>query len=75
MIPRKKDPNLLNMFSHFEDILNHTHPLFTLAQKVRWSIFEEAFLPLYSQDAGATGKIYQVDGRIVDTQAYSQCLR
>ena len=39
----KKDPNLLNMFSHFEDILNHTHLLFTLAQKVRWSIFEEAF--------------------------------
>lgn len=56
MIPRKKDPNLLNMFSHFEDILNHTHPLFTLAQKVRWSIFEEAFLPLYSQDAGRPAK-------------------
>jgi len=44
------------MFSHFEDILNHTHPLFTLAQKVRWSIFEEAFLPLYSQDAGRPAK-------------------
>ncbi|KXK40358.1 MAG: transposase IS4 family protein [Bacteroidetes bacterium OLB9] len=32
------------------------HPLFVLANKMDWSVFEKAFLPLYSQNNGRPAK-------------------
>lgn len=56
MIPRKKAQNQVNLFSSFEDTLNQKHPLYILANKIRWQIFEDAFLPLYCQDNGRPAK-------------------
>jgi len=56
MIPQPKNRNQVNLFSCFEDMLNHKHPLFILSNKVDWSIFEEAFLPLYCPDNGRPAK-------------------
>jgi len=56
MIPKQKTTNQLSFFFNFEDTLNQKHPLFILANKVRWHVFEEAFLPLYSQDKGRPAK-------------------
>lgn len=56
MIPRKKAQNQVNLFSSFEDTLNQKHPLYILANKIQWQIFEDAFLPLYCQDNGRPAK-------------------
>ena len=56
MIPHKKVQNQVSLFSTFEDILNHRHPLYILADKISWGIFEEAFLPLYCPDNGRPAK-------------------
>ena len=52
MIPHKKDHNQTSLFSSLEDTLNQKHPLYILTNKIHWSIFEDAFLPLYCQDNG-----------------------
>ncbi|MDD3724659.1 MAG: transposase, partial [Bacteroidales bacterium] len=56
MIPKSKNHNQISIFSSFENMLNHKHPLFILSNKVDWSIFEETFLPLYCQDNGRPAK-------------------
>src|SRR5690554_2741511 len=56
MIPHKKSNNQFNLFSSLEDTLNQKHPLYILANKINWSIFEESFLPLYCQDNGRPAK-------------------
>ncbi|MEC4114997.1 IS5 family transposase [Myroides pelagicus] len=56
MVPKQKNRAQVNLFSSFEDMLNQKHPLFILANKVRWEVFEEAFLPLYSADNGRPAK-------------------
>src|SRR5690606_36008687 len=56
MIPRKKDISQLGFFSSFDDTLNQKHPLYILANKVDWSRFESAFLPLYCRDNGRPAK-------------------
>ncbi len=53
MIPHKKNSQQIGFFSSFEDTLNIKHPLFILANKIDWALFENAFLPLYSQNNGA----------------------
>lgn len=40
----------------FEDQLNHQHPLYHLANKIKWSGLEAAFLPLYCADNGRPAK-------------------
>lgn len=56
MIPRKKNNSQLGFFSSFEDTLNQKHPLYILSNKVDWSLFEDSFSPLYSQDNGRPAK-------------------
>jgi len=56
MIPRKKNTSQLGFFSSFEDTLNQKHPLYVLANKVDWSVFEGAFSLLYCQDNGRPAK-------------------
>lgn len=56
MKPKQKITNQSSLFFNFEDTLNQNHPLFILAKKIHWDVFEEAFLPLYSQDKGRPAK-------------------
>lgn len=56
MKPKQKITNQNSLFFNFEDTLNQKHPLFILANKIHWHVFEEAFLPLYSQDKGRPAK-------------------
>jgi transposase, IS5 family len=56
MIPRKKSQNQPNLFFSFTDTLDQKHPLYILANQIRWSIFEQAFEPLYCKDNGRPGK-------------------
>lgn len=56
MIPKQKITNQNSLFFNFEDTLNQKHPLFILANKIHWQVFEDAFLPLYSQDKGRPAK-------------------
>ena len=41
--------------SRLSQILNHRHPLFLLADRIDWSVFEEAFDPLYAEGVGRPG--------------------
>lgn len=56
MKPKQKPLNQIGLFFNFEDTLNQKHPLYILANKVHWQVFEDDFLPLYSQNQGRPGK-------------------
>lgn len=45
-----------SLFSNLSDMLNQSHPLYLLADKIDWEKFETAFQPLYCQDNGRPGK-------------------
>ena len=50
MLSKQHSPAQLGFYSTFEEQLNHRHPLYILAGKINWEIFEEAFAKLYSQE-------------------------
>ncbi|MRX78982.1 IS5 family transposase [Pedobacter petrophilus] len=52
--PVDNGPSLF--YSSLSVMLNQKHPLFILAGQVKWSIFEEAFAPLYCLDNGRPAK-------------------
>lgn len=56
MIPKKKPQNQASLFFDFDATLNQKHPLYQLANRVNWGLFEEAFLPLYNQNNGRPAK-------------------
>lgn len=43
----KNTNNNPSLFSNLSDILNKSHPLYQLADKIDWGKFETAFQPLY----------------------------
>ncbi len=45
----KKTNNIPSLFSSLSDMLNQSHPLYQLADKIDWEKFETAFQPLYCQ--------------------------
>ena len=45
-----------SLFSSLSDMLNQSHPLYQLADKIDWGKFETAFQPLYCQDNGRPSK-------------------
>ena len=45
-----------SLFSDLSDMLNQSHPLYQLADRIDWGNFETAFEPLYCQDNGRPGK-------------------
>ncbi len=52
-------PKILNQSSFFfslPDTLNQRHPLYVLANRVDWQMFENAFSPLYCLDNGRPAK-------------------
>jgi IS5 family transposase len=55
MAPKQVPQSQLSFYSTFEEQLSHRHPLYILANQIKWDIFEDAFTPLYSQE-GRPGK-------------------
>jgi IS5 family transposase len=51
LLPGKKDSQR-SLFFSLEDSLDQRHPLYILANKVDWEMFECAFSPLYCPDNG-----------------------
>jgi IS5 family transposase len=56
MIAKRKDKTQLGFYATYEEQLNHQHPLYILANKINWQMFEEAFSKHYSEDFGAPAK-------------------
>jgi len=56
MRPKVKPSNQTSFFFSIQDTLDQKHPLFILANKIDWGLFEREFTPLYSQDRGRPGK-------------------
>jgi transposase, IS5 family len=51
----------LGFYSSFEEQLSHQHPLYILANKIQWHLFEEAFKKHYAAE-GRPSKAYPVAG-------------
>lgn len=56
MLPSKKPQNQTSLFFSFDSTLNQKHPLFVLANRIDWTVFENAFSPLYCLDNGRPAK-------------------
>ena len=56
MLSRKRETNPGSLFFGLEDMLNQKHPMYILANRVNWKLFEEVFNPLYSEDNGRPAK-------------------
>lgn len=57
MLAKKPIDNGSSLFySSLSVMLNQKHPLFILAEQIKWSVFEEAFAPLYCLDNGRPAK-------------------
>ena len=52
----KKPHHSPSLFSSLSDLLNSSHPLYKLADKIDWAKFDTAFEPLYSQNNGRPSK-------------------
>lgn len=52
----KTTPSTCSLFSSLEDLLDQQHPLYKLSHKLNWSVFEQAFTPLYCLDNGRPAK-------------------
>lgn len=53
----KNEKSPLHLFqSRLDQILNMQHPLIKLANAIDWSVFDDEFGPLYSEDLGRPGK-------------------
>jgi IS5 family transposase len=56
MLQTIQKSNQQSFFFSLADSLNQRHPLYILADKVDWSMFEREFSPLYCHDNGAPAK-------------------
>ena len=56
MVPKEKNQHQRSLFFSFSDTLNQKYPLYILASKIQWEVFEKAFAPLYSADTGRPAK-------------------
>ncbi|OWP24469.1 IS5/IS1182 family transposase [Porphyromonas gingivalis] len=52
----KKSHHSPSLFSSLSDMLNQTHPLYKLADKIDWEKFDTTFRPLYCQHNGRPSK-------------------
>jgi len=50
MLSKKQNTAQPGFYSTFEEQLSHQHPLYILANKINWGVFEEAFSKLYSEE-------------------------
>jgi IS5 family transposase len=50
MLSKKVNSAQFGFYSTFEEQLSHKHPLYILANQIRWQIFDEAFAKYYSDE-------------------------
>ena len=50
MLAKQLPITQLGFYTTFEEQLSHQHPLYILANKIHWNIFEETFSKLYSEE-------------------------
>ena len=48
MIKKPQSRNQFSFFTSFEEQLDHSHPLYLLANKIDWQLLESQLSPLYS---------------------------
>lgn len=60
MLSKQKSTSQIGFFSRFEDQLNQKHPLFILANKIQWQVFDDAFEKHYSLTQGKPAKPIRV---------------
>lgn len=56
MLSTQKHTPQLGLFSGLADQLNQKHPLYQLANKINWAVFDEAFKKHYSEKMGKPAK-------------------
>jgi IS5 family transposase len=56
MLPQPINLKQMGFYSTFEEMLSRKHPLFILANKINWQLFEDAFKELYCADNGRPAK-------------------
>ena len=56
MLAKQKSTAQIGFYSTFEEQLNRSHPLFILANKIDWNVFEDAFKKHYSATQGKPAK-------------------
>lgn len=56
MLPKKENAAQLSFYSTFEEQLNRRHPLFILAGKINWPVFEDSFSKHYCEGFGRPAK-------------------
>ena len=56
MISRSEAYQAPSLFSGLAEMLDPSHPLFRLANRVNWRIFDDAFEPLFCKDNGRPAK-------------------
>ena len=56
MLAKKKNTSQMGFYSSFAEQLNYQHPLYQLANLIRWNIFEETFSKYYSATQGKPAK-------------------
>ena len=49
MLSKKQSTSQLGLYGTFQEQLNHSNPLYILANKINWGVFEEAIAKLYSK--------------------------
>ena len=50
MLAKNKNERQIGFYSTFEEQLSHQHPLYVLAGKIHWEVFEQEFGKLYSRE-------------------------
>lgn len=56
MLSTQKQTSQIGLFSSLADILDQKHPMYQLAGKINWSLFDDAFKKHYSEKMGAPSK-------------------
>jgi IS5 family transposase len=56
MLNKPSQKNQIGFYSTFEEQLSHQHPLYILAGKINWQLFEDSFSPLYHSVTGRPAK-------------------
>lgn len=69
---KSPDRNQLNMFQlRLADQLNPRHPLYQLAKRIEWEVFEKEFAPLYSHTGRRAHPVRLMVGLLILKQLYN----
>jgi hypothetical protein len=51
MLAKQKNSAQIGFYRTFEEQLNHSHPLYLLANTIVWNVFDEVFQPKFCSRA------------------------